>query len=564
MTLEQAIAHLGGRIGGTTEHVRECVKDALPHYLWVISDLDSRRRRYVICEQCESQRAEVKTGRRWTNTYKQGEVMACPYCGGDVIVKHTGRGYQRLYDRVNVVFYKKSAVDPNAVIAIAAHCVRDFQYAEESPWQLEPEISWRSFTVIVPGDGAYRFKRDVTHWALWGGDHAIWKPDVITWIPVKRFKGLTFGTTSGNIFQDANDLRTVVLDETLKSAIAGTTLERGWSDAYLDDDMDGSVALGLIAKHPCVEYMTKLGMTQIVKAKAAGELDANLINWRGKSMAKVLKLDKGRLGELKHAGIALTPVLLGLYHWMDKQGYRLTANAAHNVAVVADRWTNREVGAAVQTTLSFLDAGRRQRALKYIARQCEKNGDTRLHLGDFRDYWRLCEHFGENMNEDAVAFPSNIREAEARMRERARREDQERREAADGRTKKKQDKMIGDQYKRLLREYGFSFGGLTLRPARDGDEVRAEGKALHHCVAGYVNSYAEGRTVICVLRRDVEPDRPWRTVEISTAGKLVQDRGYHNDTTLGTPLTEAYRAMLNLFWEAWRERKQTKERSRVA
>ena len=125
---------------------------------------------------------------------------------------------------------------------------------------------------------------------------------------------------------------------------------------------------------------------------------------------------------------------------------------------------------------------------------------------------------------------------------------------------RREDELIEKQYKRLLREYGFSFGGLTLRPAKDGDEVRAEGKALHHCVGTYVNSYAEGRTVICVLRRDVEPDRPWRTVEINTAGGLVQDRGYHNDTMLGTPLTKAYKAMLDLFWEAWRERKQMKER----
>ena len=443
MTLDEAVAHLGGKIGGVPDHVRDSVRDELPHYLWVMTDLDSRRRRYVFCEWCEGQRAEVKTGSSWINAYRQGERIACPYCGGDVTVKRMGRGFANIYDRINVVWYQKSAVDPNAVVAIGAHCYRDFAGCEERPWQNDPMFSYRSFTVIVPGRGSFRFKQEVTKWELWGGDHRTWKPDKIRWIPVKRFRGLTFGSTGANLFQHVNPLRVVVLDETLREAIRGTTLERGWSDEYLDDDSDGSVAMGLIAKYPCVEYMTKLGMTEMVKAKAEG---------------------------------------------------------------------------------------------------------------DFRDYWNLCERFGEDLNDDAIAFPSNVHEAEARMRARERRENEILRETADKRTKQKQDDMIAKQYRRLMREYGFSFGGLTLRPARDGDEVRNEGKALHHCVGGYVNSYAEGRTIICVLRRDVEPAAPWRTVEISPTGRMVQDRGYHNDTTLGTPLTKEYSAMLALFWEAWGER----------
>lgn len=559
MTLDEAIAHLGGEIGNAPDHVRECVRDELPHYLWVMTDLDSRRRRYIFCEWCESQRAEIKTGNSWTHAYRQGERMACPYCGGDVIVKRMGRGFHNIYDRVNVVWYQKSAVDANAVVAIGAHCFRDFEGCEERPWQEEPVISFRSFTVIVPGEGSYRFKQHVNEWGLWGGDHRTWRPTRKSWIQVKRFRGLTFGTVGVNIFQHTNPMRVVVLDETLREAIRGTTLERAWSDVYLDDS-DGVVALGLIAKYPCIEYMTKLGMVEIVKAKADGDLPADLINWRGKSMSKVLKMSRGRLGELKHAGIILTPGLLMLYQWMDRIGYHLTAPAAYNTAVLAERWTvASRVAEAVQNVLNYHDMNRRQRALKYIARQADKAGDTRIHLGDFRDYWNLCERFREDLNDDAIAFPSNIREAEARMRERERRENEARRLVADSASKKEQDDKIASQYKRLLRAYGFSFGGLTLRPARDGDEVRAEGKALHHCVGGYVNSYADGKTVICVLRRDVEPDRPWRTVEISTSGKLVQDRGYHNDTTMGTPLTPAYKAMLALFWEAWGERNKKTE-----
>ena len=84
-------------------------------------------------------------------------------------------------------------------------------------------------------------------------------------------------------------------------------------------------------------------------------------------------------------------------------------------------------------------------------------------------------------------------------------------------------------------------------------------------MGGYIDRYAKGDTVICVLRRDVEPDRPWRTVEISPkTGKLIQDRGYRNDTSMGTPLTPQYKAALDLFWEAWGERHHRQRERRTA
>ena len=75
-------------------------------------------------------------------------------------------------------------------------------------------------------------------------------------------------------------------------------------------------------------------------------------------------------------------------------------------------------------------------------------------------------------------------------------------------------------------------------------------------MGSYVNKYSSGETVICVLRRAVDPDAPFRTVEISaTTGKLVQDQGLHNDWGK-YEIDDKYRAMLELFWEAWRERKK--------
>ena len=314
----------------------------------------------------------------------------------------------------------------------------------------------------------------------------------------------------------------------------------------------------MIARHPCIEYMTKLGLQDFLVGRLDGGLPPGTVNWRGKSMAQVLRLSRQRLGELKHAGIKPTPVLVAVLHYLDGEGLRLTAGAAWNVTVLAERGAGLlSVPGSIERALKYHQPSRRLKALKYINRQAERNGDTRLHLGDFTDYWRQCREYGENLDDDMTAFPSNLYAAEQRFVERRRREQ----EAKDAEKAAKDDAAIKEQLDKLERKYAFSFGGLTLRPARSAAEVRAEGKALHHCVGGYVDRYARGETVICVLRRDVDPDRPWRTVEISKAGKLVQDRGYRNDTAgVGVAITPAYREALNVFWDAWEHRHDGNER----
>lgn len=559
MPAEVFWAHVGS-LSGIRGAIRERVREEMPGYLWVITDIDSRRHRYVVCERCETQRVEVKKGRRWVNAYHQGERMACPYCGSDVTVKYMGRGYANIYDRMNVVWYQKSKIDPNAVVAIGAACHRSFDSAGDRPWQEEAEISPQSVSVIVYGAGSWRYKLSVDEWGMVGGRYRMWRPTRTSWIPVGRFGHLTFGNPKPSPYFRSDQPGTLLLVETLEEAIAGTPFARAWSERYLteSDSEDGTRALAMIAKYPCVEYMTKLGMTELLPAKLNGLLPNGLVNWRGRTITKVLGLDRQRLGELKHAGISVTPALLAVYRWMDAEGYHLAAAAAANLAVLVDRYTEiNRVNMRLHDLVGFHDPGRRQKALKYVARQAERRGGTRMHLGDFIDYWRLCARYREDLNQDAVAFPSNILEAEARMRRVDAREQNRPAEEA----RKRQDEMISARYKDLNREYGFSFGGLTLRPARDGDEVRQEGRLLHHCVGGYVQRYANGDTVICVLRRDVNPELPWRTVEISAStGRMVQDRGYHNDTSMGMPLTPQYRAMLELFWEAWGERKKQQRR----
>lgn len=69
--------------------------------------------------------------------------------------------------------------------------------------------------------------------------------------------------------------------------------------------------------------------------------------------------------------------------------------------------------------------------------------------------------------------------------------------------------------------------GLMIRPAESQIELIKEGKILHHCVAGYAKSHAEGSTSIFFIRKIAEPDVPFYTLELKD-GKVNQNRGDKN------------------------------------
>ena len=111
----------------------------------------------------------------------------------------------------------------------------------------------------------------------------------------------------------------------------------------------------------------------------------------------------------------------------------------------------------------------------------------------------------------------------------------------------------------LREQYLFHAAGLVLRPFDSVREVLNEGQVLGICIGSYASGYAEGSKIICCLRREEEPDEPWRAVEFSTVtGKMVQDRGRCNDAG-GIP--DGVKIQLRLFWSAW-NRAQAKKRKR--
>lgn len=560
MTIDEALA-LAGDLTDVPEAAVEAIREAMPRYLWVDDhyagdfmgwpDYDDGRDdcRMIHCEACGQERVELRRG---AAKLPHNDRIACPMCGARVQVKHMGKGFKNVYDRLDAVYYKKSPIDPNVVVACAAHCFRPFGLADRAePWTLEARIDVRGLAVFRWGEGGTRLQTRL----VWMPDDSIpgfLKCDGVLWVAVKAMTCLTFGDESGFM---QNAPHRILAEDTLRAAIAGTPFERAWSDQYVSDRAynDGVAALDLIAREPVCEYLHKIGAGEIVAAKLRGALPPRLINWRGRRAAEVLRISQSRWGELKGQKIMVEPGVIAVIQLCDRMGWRCGAANAARVAWLC-RLAPKDIKASLARALELLPAGKRSKALKYLAKQAKDAGLRRIQLSDFEDYWGDCADTGANMEDEREIFPDRFPEAHDRLTAR-------RKIVAD----RALDRKIRQAAPELDRKYGFSFGGLILRPAATAAEVVREGEVLGHCVGGYVARYASGDTLICVLRRAVQPDAPWRTVEILPRGRgrVIQDRGYKNDWAGGVPLTREYRAMLALFWEAWAERtiaRATKER----
>lgn len=538
MTYGELLAHAtGGQPLQTvaTPEILDEVRLYMPHYLWIDNHEDGRTRT-LICDGCMSTWTERKSGHRWPQVYQQEEAVKCPRCRGNVTPKHMGRS-RRFRDTLDAVWYQKSRCDPGAVVAVAARFVRSSEEWEERPWMAETDASVRGVAVFVYGRGSARWQLrdsytyDGSQWIQRREWQKINSPGhlVFEYMPTM---GIRYGR--------------VLLEGTFDEAIGGTPFERAWSDDYdrfNTADMDNVRAMAMIAAHPCIEYMTKLGYTAFLSAWLDGKLQPNAVNWNGKSIDRVLKLTRQRIGELRAAGAKLTPRLHAVLKALDRADIRVSvddARALESLLITDARGAKR----VLEDTLRWHMPNRRKKAVRYMARTA-RAGRKNLVMQEFGDYWQQCTELGANLADDAVAFPRDFDAAHDRCTARIK---------AMGNALL--DKKIAQRLDALEKRFGFEYGGLLLRPAASSAEVIREGEALHHCVGGYVERYAEGRTVICVLRRAVEPDTPWRTVEITPMGNLVQDRGYKNDvaTLGGIPLEGHYRQALDLFWDAWRER----------
>ena len=142
---------------------------------------------------------------------------------------------------------------------------------------------------------------------------------------------------------------------------------------------------------------------------------------------------------------------------------------------------------------------------------------TNVSVTMLADYWRMARNAGWDLDNPAVRWPKALEAAHDRAMA-----------AEKVVLEKGYRKLFKQQYQRL-KQYGFAWGGLLIRPCKTQAELTAEGEKLSHCVGGYAKAVAKGEKAIFFIRKETAPNNPWYTLELNEKElRVVQNRGKKN------------------------------------
>lgn len=297
--------------------------------------------------------------------------------------------------------------------------------------------------------------------------------------------------------------------------LIGTTAENSKLELYVDAGGERLVAyLGLYVKKPHVENLLMQGFAPLVKELIDMECDrsvyeasggypklAEWINWKEKKPAKMLGMTKEQMRIFRTKG------------WGSRALRIIAWSQAVKIPVAWPDDVERLRVLGIYESQKIVDGQGRSGFWKTV-RYLEKGNHDYRYLCD---YWDMAKRLGMDVDDQQVRWPKNLRAAHDKVMERI---------------NEQKDALVSAAFDKRAQELSWlswEHDGLLIRPCASMNELRAEGKELHHCVATYDQRYAKGETAIFFIRRVDEPDEPYFTLELGEKDLTVrQNRGLRN------------------------------------
>lgn len=476
------------------------------------------RKQFGYCTHC---RIEFETEK-----LRHRDIVTCGFCGSKCGVRSSGRGRKYMVDERYIVWYERSLVNPKAITAHGVYAVRDYRGDFRG---VETNIQSKVLYLFEPGQSTMLirpymyYSKSLSDWqsSSWSSTESI-------------FSFLTYGSMANIPFYCSK--------ESIEAAIQETPFQYSTWEKYYGRDM--VKFFDLYSKYPCIEYLTKLGMSEIVEAKLMGEKTYGVINWRANNPVKVLKMSKQELNELRASRIRVDPWFLFLFQLAKKDGSKMALGELAAIRNQIDPQRQNDLLKALsRTTLRKLNAYfNKQLDKKEVCDYYRTRGQL---LTGWNDYIKDCLKLGMDISQEAIFFPSNLHRAHQNTIKQI---------------KVKEDEALREQIairRKALEKMRFEALGFLLRPAMDQKELIEEGKALQHCVGTYAKQYARGDTDLFVIRKVNDPETPFYTMEVKN-GSIAQCRGLKNCLP-----NEKVQAFVDAFTAAKLAKKQKKIKQQV-
>ena len=287
-----------------------------------------------------------------------------------------------------------------------------------------------------------------------------------------------------------------------------------------------------------VEMLVKAGLHEPVEALISKRKKfADAIRWEEPDIRKSMGLSAPELREV----LELKPPMLALeLRDLARRWFSL-------------RWTVREAVDFLRTWgedmaryfLSFcrhyhLDP---RRLGRYLEENCVVDPDlTWRDLTDvfteYRDYLEAAYLLGMCLEHSRVLFPEDLQAAHDRVAD----------QLLERRAPRAAEKAPPQGAARM-KNYSFELDGLRIVFPLTAASIRREGKALDHCVGGYAERHIKGVSTILFLRKVLEPNTPYVTIEMD-GNQIRQIHGYGNERDGRASPRKVHKAFLDT-WLAW-------------
>jgi len=410
-----------------------------------------------------------------------------------------------MIDQAYFVYYLKSAIDPRAIVAIGTRVVRDFTGDFRTVETKFADIDLFVFQPGKPGQAFHRYNF-----------YSMAKT-------MKSFSWTKAVAAKCQFNRDGNhNIHCVFSPVNISAVVAGTPFQYSTWERYQHSSMVDF--FDLASRYQCIEYLTKLGFSYLIKDKLNGEKTYRSINWRGKNPVEVLGLTKQEINDIRKDGINLDFLDLRILKLSKKDCSNFTPAETERIGIA---WL-RDL---IDEYLKLKRYGNLRQVNNYLTRQVSKGKIKQLKdcFRFWRDYLADCGRLGMDLSRERIIFPRNLHRAHQNTIKLVKHQEDE-----------LLDHKIKTRYEKL-EKLTFEHNGLIVIPAASTGEIIAEGVMLKHCIGGYCKGYADGRYDLYFIRRVDEPEDPYYSIEIRE-GRLVQCYGYNH-----AKATEEIQNFIDLF-----------------
>lgn len=487
---------------------------------------------HYLTDSCEGfhERRTVSSGKA-----VHGESGTCPLCGRKITYLADGKGRRSISDKVNLVIFK--AVSKTQLVARCIRLEQRFAHPDSGKDYIciDNNIFEHDYYEVAryyfeTGSKPMKFTKKGKYTE--SGYRYSWY--VTSTFTEPLFVSSIYGSAADNRYFTVNegDIYNTDFGYIMK-AIDSIYFEARYS-VMLSNLV---TVLGEYCIHPQIEYLIKTGFWRVVEAKIYRNMCNLRLNWKSNDVRKVLGLNTEEMNLLKNFDVSA----IARYKELKKIDKKSSAKEIASIVKLCTLSATNHV--FVKNELIKNRGETCRSVLKYTL-------NTNVRISDWRDYVSQCKELEYDLSEKSVLKPSHFHEAHERctnlIKIKASKESEE---------KMKERAEFLKQFEFIDEELG-----LFIRIPQNTEEIVSEGKILIHCVGGYAERHANGKTNILFVRKTDDPDTPYYTMEVSNDYKIVQCRGYRNDTR--TPKSDIVKQFEEKYLNFLEELKKSEEQSK--